>query len=199
MEEELLPPDQEISPEEINARADQFNRYWENTHPEAEFELAHLGFSHLERPRFTCPTIDPQRLTSADLSSYATMHAQMQAWHNYAENTLSIIESMLITVRRQMEQLLPQLKIEYGRVKNPSTNRRYNIDDRKALAENTPRYIELLRNKTKLEAQQKLMESYAKGLGRDCALISRHIEIRKLDMEQGRTGQNMPSRGMYNR
>ncbi len=187
----------------INQRAVEFNAYWAKVHEEAEFELHHLGFQRLGRPRFTCPEIDPQALTNADLSEYSLMHARVVAWHNYAENTLAYCESMLISVRRQMEQLMPQLLIEYSKLNNPRTGRPYSVADRKALAENTPRYIELLRDKTKLEAQRELAESYAKGLGRNSALISRHIEIRKMDIESGRVTGNIPNRGnnpgMYQR
>lgn len=193
--EESVPYDP-AAQQTINDRAVTFNQYWATVHDDAEWELGALGFERLKKPRFTCPDLDPEALTSADLNQYSLMHGRVQAWHNYAENTLAYVESMLISVRRQMEQLLPQLLIEYSKVNNPRTGKAYSVADRKALAENTPRYIELLRDKTKLEAQQKLAESYAKGLGRNCALISRHIELRKLDIESGRVGGNIPNRGV---
>lgn len=181
--------------QEISARAEHFNQYWATVHPEAESELEALGITRVPRPNFTCPPIEPQSLATADLHSYGTMHARVEAWYNYSENILAFVKSSLICIRRQMEQLLTQLLIEYARATNPNTHKPYSVADRKALAENTPRYIELLRQRTYLEAQEEIAESRSKAWGRDCALISRHIELRKLDIENGRVGGNIPNRG----
>jgi hypothetical protein len=181
----------------IGARAEVLSQYWEGTHEEASNELAIAGFRPMRAPDFTCPILDPQKLTSMDLSEYAVNHARFQAWHNYAESTLANINSVLIGVKRQMGQLIAQLRTEYSNVRNRATGKPYSVDDRKALVENTPRYIELLREQTKLEQQQKMMESYVQGLSKTAALISRHIELRKLDLEGGNRNNAMPSRGMY--
>lgn len=183
--------------EEITGRAEHFNQYWASVHDEASSMLVSWGITPVPKPEFTCPRIDPQALATADLQSYGVMHARVEAWYNYADYTLAWVKSSLICIKRQMEQLLTQLLIEYGKVKNPNTNKPYSVADRKALAENTPRYIELLRHRTYLEAQDELAESRAKAWGRDCALISRHIELRKLDIENGRVGGNIPNRGQH--
>jgi hypothetical protein len=158
-----------------------------------------MGFQRLPKPEFTCPVLDPKQLTTADLSAYAELHARFQRWHNYAENTLSHVESMLVGVKRQIDQLQAQLKIMYASYKNPSTGKVYSIDDRKTLAENNPRYVELLMDQTRLQQMKIQMEAHVNGLSKSAALISRHIELRKLDLEGDRVGHNMPSRGLYTR
>jgi hypothetical protein len=170
---------------------------WERVHDTAELELLHMGFPAIQRPNFTCPILDPEALTKADLNSYAEMHARFARWHTYAEYTFARIQSILLGIKRQIDQLQSQLKVYYADYKNPNTGRVYSIEDRKSLAENNPRYVELLLDQTKFEQMKVQMEPQVNGLSKASGLISRHIELRKLDIEAGRVNNNMPGRGMY--
>lgn len=172
---------------------------WEKVHDQATFELYHMGFPPIQRPDFTCPILDPEALTKADLHSYAEMHARFARWHTYAEYTFARIQSILLGIKREIDQLQAQLKIYYADYKNPVTGKVYSIEDRKALADNNPRYVELLLDQTKFEQMKAQIEPQVNGLSKAAGLISRHIELRKLDIESGRVGNNMPGRGMYTR
>jgi hypothetical protein len=183
--------------QEIYDQTNQLAKYWEGTHDEAEWEIGRMGFQRIRQPEFTCPVLNPQTLTTTNLGDYSQMHARFQRWHNYAENTLAYVKSMLVGNARQMKQLVAQLKILYAGYKNPVTGKPYSADDRQLFVENNPRYVELLRSQTKLEQMKIQMESYAEGLSKDAALVSRHIELRKMDMEGDHRGHNMPSRGLY--
>lgn len=180
-------------------QTEELARKWESLHEASEFELACLGFVHPPKPEFTCPVLDPKSLTTADLASYAEMHARFQRWHNYAEDTLARVKSMLIGIKRQIEQLEGSLRVMYADAKNPNTGKPYSIADRKDLAEQNPRYVELLLDETKLKQMEIQMEAHVNGLSKSTALISRHIELRKLDVEGDRINNNMPGRGMYPR
>lgn len=192
-------PQEEYSDQDIYNKTHELAEQWEKVHDEAEKELYHLGFYRVAQPEFTCPILDPKSLTTADLASYTEMHARFQRWHNYAENTQSYVESILIGIKRQLKQLEAQLLLMYGSHKNPATGKPFSVDDRKIFVENNPRYVELLQDQTKFEQMHKQMESQVSNLSRSGALISRHIELRKLDVEGDRVGHNMPGRGMYNR
>jgi hypothetical protein len=170
---------------------------WESVNDQAETELFHLGFAPVTRPDFTCPILDPKALTNADLHSYAEMHARFQRWHNYAEYTMARCQSMLVGIKRQISQLESQLKVYYASYKNPETGKVYSLADRKDLVESNPRYVELLVDQTKFEQMKAQMEAQVNGLSKATGLISRHIELRKLDIEQDRVNNNMPGRGMY--
>lgn len=187
----------ELNQAELDSYTKRLSQYWEGIHDEAEFEVRHMGFARVSKPNFTMPSLDPKALTNMDLVAYAETHIRFQAWLNYAENTLAYVKSMLIGVKRQMDELANQLKVVYATTKNPMTGRVFSVDDRKLYAENNPRYIELLRDRTKLESMRELTESQFNSLSRDAALISRHIEIRKMDIEAHQRQNNMPGRGMY--
>jgi hypothetical protein len=189
----------EYSPQEIHNKTNELAEQWEKVHDEAEKELYHLGFHRVAQPEFTCPILDPKALTTADLASYTEMHARFQRWHNYAENTQAYVESILIGLKRQLKQLEAQLQLMYASHKNPATGKPFSVDDRKIFVENNPRYVELLQDQTKFEQMKVQMESQVNNLSKSGALISRHIELRKLDMEGDRMGHNMPSRGLYQR
>ena len=185
------------SEQELMYQTQNLARQWERVGEEAETELHVLGFTSVPKPDFTCPVLDPKSLTTADLSAYAEMHARFARWHNYAEYTYARIQSILVGIKRQIDQLQSQLKVYYADYKNPNTGRPYSLEDRKSLADNNPRYIELLLEQTKYEQMKAQMEAQVNGLSKAAGLISRHIELRKLDLEGDRMNNNMPSRGMY--
>lgn len=172
-------------------------QYWEGTHDEAEFEITHMGFNRLPRPQFTCPPLDPKALSTMNLVEYGEAHMRYVAWLNYAENTLSYVKSMLMGIKRQMDELHNRLRIEYSKVTNSHTGKPLSIDDRKLMAESNPRYLELLRERTKLESMKELMDSHASACKESANVISRHIELRKMDIERQGIGNNLPGRGMY--
>jgi|SRR5688572_6973676 len=188
---------QDYNPERVNNEVVELSKYWSGVHDEAEFELFHMGFPRMPKPQFTCPPLDPKALSNMDLVAYGEAHMRYVAWLNYAENTLAYVKSMLVGVKRQMDELHTRLKISFGNTKNPHTGRVFSIDDRKTLAENNPRYVELLRERTKLESMKELMESHAHSYKESASVISRHIELRKLDIERQGVGNNLPGRGMY--
>lgn len=187
----------DLNQNEVDRQTWELKKYWEGTHDEAEFEVHHMGFPRIQRPNYTCPTLDPKALSQMNLVQYAETHLRYVGWMNYAENNLAYVKSMLVGVKRQMEELSNRLKVTYATTKNPSTGRPFSVDDRKLLADSNPRYVELLRERTKLESMKELSESQFSALEKTAAVISRHIELRKMDIESMRTGNNMPSRGMY--
>jgi hypothetical protein len=191
--------DQNYTQDQINDRAQYLSQYWTGTHQEAESALAQLGFYRLPKPAFTCPELDPKALSEASIESFGEMHARFTAWHSYAENTLAYVKSYLLGVNRQFDQLEAQLKVMYAGVINPNTKKVFSIEDRKTLMENTPRYIELLREKTKYEQMKIMADSHVERLSKTAALISRHVELRKLSFEQTQVNSNLPGRGMYPR
>jgi hypothetical protein len=190
------PPEQQVQLEYVLAPTQQLHDYW-NTYDQAALELNMLGFQRVQQPQYTLPLLDPQALTTMNLHQFAETHARYVGWHNYAENTLAIILATLVQIDREIKQLTGKLYIESAEIKNAATGKPYSLDDRKVWVEQNQRLVELARQRTHHEQQKILMESYTTGIGKWAALISRHIELRKLDIESARTGHNMPSRGMY--
>lgn len=190
-------PPRDYNPHAIDDETKRLSNYWNGVHDEAEFEISNLGFPRMQQPGFTCPPIDPKALSNMDLIQYGEAHMRYVAWLNYSENTLAYIKSMLLGIKRQMDELHNRLRLEFRRTNNPETGRPFSVDDAKALAEQNPRYIELLRDRTKLESMKELMDSHAEAYGKITAVISRHIELRKLEIERQGTGNNIPGRAMY--
>lgn len=187
----------DYNPGQVNDETQRLAGFWDKVHDEAEFEIHHMGFPRLPQPQFTCPPLDPKALSNMDLIQYGETHMRYVAWLNYSENVLAYVKSMLIGVKRQIDELHTRLKVSFRQTKNPETNRPFSADDARSLAEENPRYLELLRDQTKLESMKLLMESHVDSYEKICSVISRHIELRKLDIERTGTGHNLPGRGMY--
>lgn len=189
--------EREYDPQQIEAETKELAASWERIHDEATMELSHFGFGQLPQPAFTCPPLDPKALSNMDLVQYGETHMRYVAWLNYSENMLAYVKSMLLGSKRQMDELHTKLKVSFRQTKNPETGRVFSADDARALSEQNPRYLELLRETTKLESMKLIMDSHVESYNKICSVISRHIELRKMDLEKQGIGHNMPGRGMY--
>src|SRR5690606_31787204 len=95
----------DFDPARIDAETRALAQFWDRVHDEAEYEITCMGFGRMQQPGFTCPAIDPKALSNMDLIQYGEMHMRYVAWLNYSENTLAYVKSMLIGIKRQMDEL----------------------------------------------------------------------------------------------
>lgn len=193
----MMYQEREYDPHAVERETRELAASWDAVHDEAELELKHFGFGQLPQPQFTCPPLDPKTLSNMDLINYGETHMRYVAWLNYSENTLAYVKSMLLGIKRQIDELHTKLRLSFRQTKNPETGKPFSVDDAKSLAEQNPRYLELLREQTKMEQMKLIMESHVESYSKICSVISRHIELRKLEIERMGAGHNVPGRGMY--
>lgn len=189
--------ERDYDPSQVERETRELAASWDAVQSEAEMELRHFGFGQLPQPQFTCPPLDPKTLSSMDLINYGETHMRYVAWLNYSENILSYVKSNLLGIKRQMDELHNKLRLTFRQTRNPETGKPFSVDDAKALAEQNPRYLELLRELTKMEQMKLTVEAHVESYSKICSVISRHIELRKLEVERMGTGHNLPGRGVY--
>jgi len=167
------------------------HNHWD-TIGKVEGTLAMEGFVAMECPSFQCPMVTEEVLTTADSKAYTEAYAQQLAWFNYASQTLARATAHLLQVTNEMEMIEARMRRQFregirnggGKMTEKEMADEIMLDDR---------YSELLHFK-QVTTQRKIeLQAFTEGVERGLKVISRQVEIRKMEMEQSRV--NIPGRG----
>jgi hypothetical protein len=165
-----------------------------------ELTLTRMGFPPVEQPSHSRPVLTPEILTTPDSRQYTEVYWRLEAWHDYAFNTMARIKAILVQVANEKNQIERSIRKDAAQ---PSADgeakeklSKQEMDD--LIAEH-PRYHELSYEEQKLEQQKILLQSHVESLERDLKLVSRQVEIRRQDIDQGKRATNLPSHGRYGR
>ncbi len=162
-----------------------------DTIDKVEGEIAMKGFVPMDTPEFQCPQITPELLADADNKEYTTAYSQQNAWFNYASQVLAQVSSMLLQCENEMEMidsricsgLRRELKESGEKMSAKQMQDEVNLD---------PRYAEV-RLQAQVYKQKKIqLSAFLDGIERGLRLISRQVEIRRMESDQNRT--NIPGR-----
>lgn len=165
---------------------------WDTSAEVAE-HLKAQGFFPMDAPQFELPTITEEVLTTADNNSYTTTYAQQLAWFNYASQTLARAKVEVLQTKNEMDMIESKMRKGFkdqikSKVIEKMSEREIqdeiNLDNR---------YAELKLYGQKMEQYKILVETFAEGIERGLKVISRQVEIRKMEVEQSRV--NIPGRG----
>lgn len=171
----------------------QVHSMW-NTLDEVEEQLAAEGFSRVGQPNFGCPQITEEALTTADNKSYTTTYAQQLAWFNYSSQTLARASAELLQVKNEMDVIDARMrKIFRERMQTGGKDAKMSAKDIEGEILLDARYSYLMHRQQQLTQYKIELGTYAEGIERGLKVISRQVEIRKMEMEQTRV--NIPGRG----
>lgn len=164
-----------------------------DTFDEVETELTKWGFSPMEKPRYQCPELTPEVLATVNMTQYSSTYTQFNAWYGYAHNTLARLKAVRLGIEREMNTIGRGMRMAMHKQKAAGTKltKEY-LED---LVESNPRYSQLALEEQKLDQQVMLVESQVNSLERDLRLISRQVELLRMEHDNGRIDSNMNNRG----
>lgn len=167
-----------------------------NTQDKVERNLKQLGFEMPEAPTFPRPTISADQLTTVVNKDYTTLYAQHLAWFNYTSPVLARVRARLLQIRNEKKDIETRIRREL-RQKNRELpkDERFNEKDIDDETWSDERYKELTRQE-QLNAQTELqLRGYLEVTENTLKVISRQVEIRKLELEGVKTESYLPNRG----
>jgi uncharacterized glyoxalase superfamily metalloenzyme YdcJ len=150
------------------------------------------GFWTMDTPNYELPQITVETLTTADNTHYTTVYAQQLAWFNYATQILAKAKVEVLQTKNEMDLIESRMRKGFrdtakaNSIKPPSEQ---TIQDEINL---DARYSELKLYGQKMEQYKIMLDTFAEGIERGLKVISRQVEIRKMEMEQ--TNVNIPGR-----
>jgi hypothetical protein len=148
------------------------------------------GFYPLTSPPYQMPMMSPEVLVQFHPSQYAIIYAQMEGWKSYTGDQLAIIEGGILQCDNEMEDIVIMLRKEILDECERTKEKKPPDTSINSMIKSTPRYRQLKLKLQQLKQSQKLLQSHFDRLGRGMSMLSRYIEVKKI--EEG----NMGRRGM---
>lgn len=150
-----------------------------------------LGFGPKSEPEFACPILTADKLTTPDSRSYTETYVELLAWWGYAAEKLSSVKAEVLQVANEMDYIEATTRIRMRATpsKKPSKEE---VDDQMSL---DPRHTELKLRRQELIQMKELLDVRTEEIERSLRVVSRQVEIRRMDLEQHSVSSNMPGRG----
>lgn len=164
-----------------------------DTFDEVELTMTRLGFNPKEKPRYQCPELTPEILATVNMQQYSSTYTQFNSWHSYAHNVLARLKAHRLGIEHEMSSIGRHIRMSAH--KNKGAGKGPSKDYLADLVESNPRYAQLSLEKQKLDQQVTLTESNVDSLERDLRLISRQVELLRMEHDAGMVGSNLPQRG----
>ena len=171
----------------------QIHEKWD-TYDEIDESLQGRGFEEGRRPGGEFPNLTSEDLTSIDSKQYTSRYVEFLSWWRYAGETLATIKAQMLQIENEMSEIETETKKDMRNLAESKT-KKPTADEVTTAVESQPRYKDLKLLKQRAEQSRLLMDTRLEYLERSLRLISRQVEIRRLDLEQGKVEHNMPMRG----
>jgi hypothetical protein len=190
-----LPAITGISDVEVNAARDR----WDTISTVLE-KLAAKGIIIPDSPPpFDLPDVTTT-LVDTDNQEYLKTNAKYLAWLNYIMPNIALIEGVILQVRNEKSNIEALYRDNARRNdEGLPANKRQTKEE---IADNTvldPRYVELVKQEQELLQERDILDAKKEEVGRVLRVISRHIEVKKLDVEANRMASNLPQRRPFNK
>ena len=181
----------------VSASEQQAIRAKWNTLEEIEEELAGKGLVAMERPPFEYPgAVTPDQLTTQNNQEYSTLYAQHLGWYNFVALTLARVKAMLLQINNEMDDIEVRIRKELkDQNKRLAKDERFNEKDISDSVSSDQRYKELTLEKQRFDQKKLEYDAYLDNMDRNLKVISRQVEIRRLEHEGGKIEGAMPFRG----
>lgn len=156
-----------------------------------EAELRQKGFTDCPRPDTEFPNLTAKQLTETPNKEYTALHALYLEWFRYTAEEFAKLRALVLQVKNEMEDISLDLK---HHMKNQPGKKPTEEEINIAIGIHN-RYRELKQLQQRAEQAKLIMETKVDYLERSLRVISRQVELRKIDAGQGGVNDNMPGRG----
>ncbi len=166
---------------------------WDTIDEQME-EVHHKGFIWKDPPLCACPELTSEMLTTTDTKSYTETYTQLNAWFGYASETYALVQASILQFEN-MKDILEAEGRKVAREINEGT-KKPTVEELKDRMMLNPEYQDVLRKLQRFKQSKLLFSAKLESIERSLRVVSRQVEIRRLDQDQTRNGANMPGRGM---
>lgn len=155
-------------------------------------ELAMKGFVPMDTPQFECPQVTEEVLTTADNNKYTEVYAQQLAWFNYSSQVLSQVTAHLLQHENEMDMISSRMRVAFRQEIKAGARDKMSKDEMEDEVNLNVRFAELKLDAQVLKQKKVQLQAFVDGIERSLRVISRQVEIKKIEAEGNRT--NIPGR-----
>jgi hypothetical protein len=175
------------------AKALTIQQKWD-TVDEVEAEILKKGLVNHAQPQFMCPELTADSLTTTDSRSYTETYVHLLSWFTYSSEILAQVQARIVQYDNMLEILAAEHR-KAERQRTPHGAKPPTVEERKDLLLLNPDYQEVLHKLQRYQQSKITLTAQVDSIERSLRVISRQVEIRRLDQDQSRTGSNIPQRG----
>lgn len=162
-----------------------------DTFEEVDASLKAKGFADCHQPVTLFPNLTAEQLTQTPNREYTALHAVYLEWYRYTAEEFARLRALALQIKNEMDDIQYEIKKE---LRNRPGKRPSEDDIAVAIGTHGP-YKELKQLQQRAEQAKELLGTKVDYLERSLRVISRQVELRKIDAGQGGVNDHMPSRG----
>lgn len=175
------------------AKASTIANKW-NTYDEAENELSKLGFKIPAPPKGDVPAVRADLLENVQSPEYTTRYAELVSWVSFGETMRGAYEAKRLQYRTALRVTAAEIRRKAKETNDAGKGSRgwkpLTPADLQALLLVDVHYQDLLLLDQKITQRIEILTGFMKGISRAVALMSRNIELKKIDIEGQRALQS---------
>ena len=160
-----------------------------------EMDIAQKGLKDKPQPLFDCPELDVNCLTGPDSKQYTESYVHLLAWFNYSSELLGKVQIRVLQYENMLDILSAQTRRQARDMTEATGHKKPTAEELQDRLLQNPEYLAVLHELQRYKQAKIVLEKKVEGIERSLRVVSRQVEIRRLDLEQTRTSANMPGRG----
>lgn len=169
---------------------------WNTAEFVEEHDIENYGLRDYSQPKYVCPELTEEMLTTEDSRSYTEVYARLLGWFNYTSGLLAKTQARVMQYSN-MQGILEAQTRKRQRELARATGTKITAEELNDLLLTNPEYQEITLQLQRYKQAKVYLDAKVDSLERSLRVISRQVEIKKLDFEQTRNASNMPNRGEY--
>lgn len=165
-----------------------------NTINRVNKKLQELGMQANEEPEISCPNVTAEALTTPDAQQYTVIYTAQLRWYNYSIRMLAGVKALKLQVDNEMSDIESERRTMFRELDEGKKDKeKMSATEMKDRINQDPHYRGLKMQAQELEQHEIHVKAWAESLERNLAVVSRQIELRKLEMQGGGREANIPN------
>lgn len=171
-----------------------------NTYDRVRNEMAKIGFRELDPPSdLKVPTLSPGDLENVQDNAYTSLYTRFVAWLSFGESHMGVLSAERREIRTAMRVLAAEIrkkaKSDFAATRGPAGKAK-SIDKTELsdLVLTDSSYQALLLRDQETSQKMEIIEHLLKGISRNVQLMSRNIEMKRLELQFTGQGGNLQRR-----
>jgi hypothetical protein len=170
--------------------------HW-NTIDQVELQLTQQGIVEKQKPAFACPEVDENLLTSTNHTEYSAIYSRLLAWYNYVTPTFARVKCRVLEFENMLDRIGATIRKELkGTNKLVVKTEKLSPDEIKDAILLDPNHAMVALELQRYQQQKIQLEAFLEILDRSLKVVSRQVEIKKLEFNganrEGNTSPRQP-------
>lgn len=165
-----------------------------STYSHVEGTVTALGLGELHQPQSECPMLTAEMLNETDSNRYADNQQWVSSWLNFSTELLARVEAQMLEYENMLLVLTAETKRSYRELNQVEGAKKVTVDELNQKLVLSPEYQSVKHLLQQHEQKKLLLRARVDTLDSMSRLLSRRIELTKIDINSQRSADGANSR-----